>query len=379
MKSDFSRRFYGQVLVNILYSTLVACLVEIFLIANVDMIVNYLEKTQGSLSPALKIFRMGTATTILYVIAGIGIFSLTFLLLQRKSIRYIGKIAAAIQNISEGDLNIQVEVEGDDEPSRWVRLRPKRMEADIRELMDKERESERTKNELITNVAHDLRTPLTSIIGYLELLSRGMPMEEEMRQKYIDIAYTKAKRLEKLIEDLFGFTKMNCGKIAMHVGRVDIVKLLGQLLEEFYPSFADKGLTYELTSNVPSLEITADGNLLARLFDNLINNAIKYGAEGKKVLVKVEAEEEVVSVSVVNFGYVIPEGELHLIFNKFYRVEQSRSTATGGTGLGLAIVKNIVDMHGGTISVTSDLNGTVFQVKLKIDFDEIGENFRAIG
>ena len=105
-----------------------------------------------------------------------------------------------------------------------------------------------------------------------------------------------------------------------------------------------QGLTYELTSNVPPLEITADGNLLARLFDNLINNAIKYGAEGKKVLVKIEAEEEVVSVSVVNFGYVIPEGELHLIFNKFYRVEQSRSTATGGTGLGLAIVKNIVEM-----------------------------------
>ena len=378
MKSDFSRRFYGQVLVNILYSTLVACLVEIFLIANVDMIVNYLEKTQGSLSPVLKIFRMGTATTILYVIAGIGIFSLTFLLLQRKSIRYIGKIAAAIQNISEGDLNIQVEVEGDDEFAMMA-ASLNRMEADIRELMDKERESERTKNELITNVAHDLRTPLTSIIGYLELLSRGMPMEEEMRQKYIDIAYTKAKRLEKLIEDLFGFTKMNCGKIAMHVGRVDIVKLLGQLLEEFYPSFADKGLTYELTSNVPSLEITADGNLLARLFDNLITNAIKYGAEGKKVLVKIEAEEEVVSVSVVNFGYVIPEGELHLIFNKFYRVEQSRSTATGGTGLGLAIVKNIVDMHGGTISVTSDLNGTVFQVKLKIDFDVNRENFRAIG
>ena len=152
MKSDFSRRFYGQVLVNILYSTLVACLVEIFLIANVDMIVNYLEKTQGSLSPALKIFRMGTATTILYVIAGIGIFSLTFLLLQRKSIRYIGKIAAAIQNISEGDLNIQVEVEGDDEFAMMA-ASLNRMEADIRELMDKERESERTKNELITNVA----------------------------------------------------------------------------------------------------------------------------------------------------------------------------------------------------------------------------------
>ena len=245
--------------------------------------------------------------------------------------------------------------------------------------MDKERESERTKNELITNVAHDLRTPLTSIIGYLELLSNGASLSPEMQKKYIDIVYIKAKRLEKLIEDLFGFTKMNYGKISMNVGKVDIVKLLGQLLEEFYPSFADKDLTYELTSNVPALTITADGNLLARLFDNLINNAIKYGAEGKKVLVKVNAESEIVTVSVVNFGYVIPPEELPLIFNKFYRVEHSRSSTTGGTGLGLAIAKNIVDMHGGTITVTSDLNGTVFSVKLKINFDVNRENFRAIG
>ena len=374
MKSDFSRRFYGQVLVNILYSTLVACLVEIFLIANVDMIVNYLEKTQGSLSPALKIFRMGTATTILYVIAGIGIFSLTFLLLQRKSIRYIGKIAAAIQNISEGDLNIQVEVEGDDEFAMMA-ASLNRMEADIRELMDKERESERTKNELITNVAHDLRTPLTSIIGYLELLSGQVVLPPEMQKKYIDIAYSKAKRLEKLIEDLFGFTKMNYGKLAMHVSKVDIVKLLGQLLEESYPNFANKGLSYELQSNVPAKIITADGNLLARLFDNLIGNAIKYGAEGKRILVKVMADTDTVQVSVTNYGYVIPAEELPLIFDKFYRVEQSRSTHTGGTGLGLAIVKNIVDMHGGTITVKSDLNGTVFTVTLQVDFDVDKEHF----
>ena len=378
MKNDISRRFYGQLLVNTLYSTLVACLVEIFLIANVDMLVNYLEKTRTELWPFLKIFRMGAATTILYVLVGIGIFSVTFLLLQRKSIRYIGKIASAIQNISEGDLTTQVEVVGDDEFAMMAE-NLNRMGADIRELMDKERESERTKNELITNVAHDLRTPLTSIIGYLELLSKGVPLSRETEQKYIDIAYTKAKRLEKLIEDLFGFTKMNYGKISMNVGKVDIVKLLGQLLEEFYPSFAEKDLTYELTSNVPALTITADGNLLARLFDNLINNAIKYGAEGKKVLVRVQAEEEIVTVSVVNYGYVIPAGELPLIFNKFYRVEQSRSTTTGGTGLGLAIAKNIVDMHGGTITVASDLNGTVFTVKLKVNFDVNRENFRAIG
>ena len=376
MKNNIGRRFYTQVIVNILYSAVIACLIEVFLITNIDMLVTYLAETGSGLAPLAAMFRMGTITTILYVILGIGIFSLTFLLLQRKSLKYIGKIAVAVQNISEGDLNTEIEVFGDDEFS-MIAANLNRMEADIRELMDKEREAERTKNELITNVAHDLRTPLTSIIGYLELLSKGVPLPPEMQQKYIEIVYTKAKRLEKLIEDLFGFTKV--GKVSMNVGTVDIVKLLGQLLEEFYPSFADKDLIYELVSNVPAKTITADGNLLARLFDNLINNAIKYGAEGKKVLVKIFAEEEIVTISVTNYGYVIPADELPLIFNKFYRVEQSRSTTTGGTGLGLAIAKNIVDMHGGTIAVTSDLNGTVFTVKLKVNFDVNRENFRAIG
>ena len=237
-------------------------------------------------------------------------------------------------------------------------------------------EAEAAIQELITNVAHDLRTPLTSIIGYLELLSGKVEIPAEMQKKYIDIAYAKSKRLEKLIEDLFGFTKMNYGKVAMHVSKVDIVKLLSQLLEEFYPSFKDKNLSYELQSNVPGKVITADGNLLARLFDNLINNAIKYGADGKRVLVQIHAEEEVVTVSVTNYGYVIPADELPLLFNKFYRVEQSRSTNTGGTGLGLAIAKNIVDMHGGTIQVTSDLNGTVFTVRLRTNFDINRENFQ---
>ena len=366
MKSDWSRNFYTQIAVNIFYSALIACLVDAFLIMNINLLLAYLDQTRYANMMIFQIFRMGTITTILYVLIGIGVFSLTLLLLERKTMKYIGKIAMAIQNISE--------VVGDDEFSAMA-SNLNRMEADIRKLMDKERESERTKNELITNVAHDLRTPLTSIIGYLELLSSGPAISQEMQKKYIDIAYVKAKRLEKLIEDLFGFTKMNYGRISMNVGKVDIVKLLGQLLEEFYPSFMDKDLTYELKSNVPSQVITADGNLLARLFDNLINNAIKYGAEGKKVLVQVLAKDDIVTVSVTNYGYVIPAEELPLIFNKFYRVEQSRSSKTGGTGLGLAIAKSIVDMHGGTISVASDLNGTVFTVKLKVDFDVNKENF----
>ena len=164
----------------------------------------------------------------------------------------------------------------------------------------------------------------------------------------------------------------------MNVGKVDIVKLLGQLLEEFYPNFAEKNLSYELHSNVPARVIDADGNLLARLFDNLINNAIKYGADGKRVLVQIQADEETVTIAVTNYGYVIPEDELPLIFNKFYRVEQSRSTHTGGTGLGLAIAKSVVEMHGGSIQVKSDLDGTVFTVKLRTHFDINREQFEAV-
>ena len=308
-----------------------------------------------------------TAVVLLYLILGILLFSVTFMILQEPYIRYISRISEAVQNISEGDLNTVIDVIGDDEFSSMA-ANLNHMAADIKKLMEKERESERTKNELITNVAHDLRTPLTSIIGYLELLAGN-------QHKYIEIAYGKSRRLQKLIEDLFGFTKLNCGKIAMHVGQIDIVKLLGQLVEEAYPNFVEKGLSYDLQSNVPAKIINADGNLLARLFDNLIGNAIKYGADGKRVLVKIHAEGETVTVSVTNYGYVIPADELPLIFNKFYRVEQSRSSSTGGTGLGLAIAKEIVDMHGGTISVASDLNGTVFTVKLQVDFDVDKENF----
>lgn len=378
MKNDMSRRFFTRVITNIIYSTVVTCLVEVFLVTNLAMLGRYAQEL-GNTSSFLVMFSQGSIMiTLLYVIIGVVIFAVTFLMLQEKSMRYISQISAAIQNISEGDLNTTVEVVGDDEFSGMASNLNK-MALDIRELMDKERESERTKNELITNVAHDLRTPLTSIIGYLELLSGPAQLSEEMHQKYIGITYIKAKRLEKLIEDLFGFTKLNYGKISMQVSKVDIIKLLSQLLEEFYPDFTDKNLSYELQSNVPLQIITADGNLLARLFDNLINNAIKYGAEGKRVMVKVHADPSIVTVSVTNYGYVIPKEELPLVFNKFYRVEQSRSTNTGGTGLGLAISKNIVDMHGGTIGVTSDINGTVFTIKLKVDFDINKENFGKLG
>ena len=374
MKNDVTRRYRTHFILSIIIAAFITCILEGLLIFNMGRLFALLSGvplTEASGSHS-------SASVFLYLLSGMCIFSLAFYLLQRRSIGYISRLAEGISAIAAGNLETKIEVKGDDEFSEMAENINK-MTVELRELLNIERESEQSKTDLITNIAHDLRTPLTSIIGYLELLSgkNRVQLSPEMQQKYLEIAYNKSRRLEQLIADLFSFTKLSYGKITMKVSYVDIVKLLSQLLEESYPSFVEKGLSYELRSNVPMLEIAADGNLLARLFENLIGNAIKYGADGKRVTVRINAEEEndVVEVKVINYGYVIPEKDLPLIFNKFYRVDQSRSTQTGGTGLGLAIAKDIAQMHGGSISVSSDLSGTVFSVRLKIHFDKNAENF----
>lgn len=351
-------------------ASVITIIILVFLITNFTAITSFLYQT-GNDSQALQRFALGsTISVLLFVLLGILIFSLIFLLLQRKMARDIETIAHAVKQISEGDLSTRLELEGEGELTD-IAENLNRMEEDIQELIDKERTSEQSKTDLITNVAHDLRTPLTSILGYLELLRKNQKLSPEMQQKYLDIAYNKSVRLQKLIEELFGFTKLSYGKINMNVTKVDIVELLAQLLEESYPNFQKNGLSYDFVSNRKSQIIEADGDLLARLFDNLIGNAIKYGKEGKRVRVSLRADREIVTIKIVNYGYVIPENELPLIFDRFYRTDHSRTNASGpgGTGLGLAIVKNITDMHHGTVSVSSDLSGTVFTVRLKIHFD----------
>ncbi len=359
-----------QLMAHIGIASVITIIILVFLITNFTAITSFLYQT-GNDSQALQRFALGsTISVLLFVLLGILLFSLVFLLLQRKMARDIETIAHAVKQISEGDLSTRLELEGEGELTDLAE-NLNRMEEDIQELIDKERTSEQSKTDLITNVAHDLRTPLTSILGYLELLRKNQKLSPEMQQKYLDIAYNKSVRLQKLIEELFGFTKLSYGKINMNVTKVDIVELLAQLLEESYPNFQKNGLSYDFVSNRKSQIIEADGDLLARLFDNLIGNAIKYGKEGKRVRVSLRADREIVTIKIVNYGYVIPENELPLIFDRFYRTDHSRTNASGpgGTGLGLAIVKNITDMHHGTVSVSSDLSGTVFTVRLKIHFD----------
>lgn len=360
MKNKFNSGLKGKIFIYIMQSFIITVLVEFFLILNIYLITNSNNVYKNNNDAPLELF--------MYVLLGIVIFTVSFILQINSMINYIGTIKEGVDRIAEGDFQTEILVKGNDEFA-IIAENLNKMMGEISSLMENEREVERSKNQLITNVAHDLRTPLTSIIGYMELLVNGKNIEEEIKMKYLKVAYNKALRLQKLIEDLFGFTKLNYGKIAMNVTKVDIVKLMAQLLEEFYPNFMDNNLDYSLESTHSQIIIEADGSLLARLFDNLINNAIKYGKDGKKVTVSISKEGEIVHVLVINYGKVIPKEDLDKVFNKFYRVEQSRSTNTGGTGLGLAIAKNIAMMHGGDIMVRSDLYGTIFDVTLNLKYN----------
>ena len=374
-KTNAGESFQRKVFSSLLYSLLLTLTVEFFVAKNLLAVADY-EVQSGShaaLFQPIADFRLLTLLALLG--GGILFFCLVFWFLQRTSFSYIAALSEAMRIMAGGDLRTTVHIEGDDEFSEMGE-NLNRLGEELRSLMEREREAEKSKSELVTNIAHDLRTPLTSIVGYLDILrSKRDSLDTETAVHYTDIAYEKSKKLEKLINELFGFTKLSGGELAMHVSRLDLVQLLAQLLEEFYPSFVNAGLHYELIADRESLGIEGDPELLARVFENLIGNAIKYGAEGKQLRVYLVTEENFVTVRVVNYGKLIPAEELPHVFDRFYRVEQSRNAKTGGTGLGLTIAKNIVEMHRGEITVTSDWSGTAFVVRLPRNLDFTKENF----
>ena len=301
--------------------------------------------------------------TVITILVGIVLFIAFFLLLTKKFINYIREISEGINQISRGNFNNRINIKNEDEFA-FLADKLNQMTIDINGIMENERRIENSKNELITSVAHDLRTPLTSIIGYLGLVS-SKELAQDTQMKYISIAYNKSKRLEKLIEDLFTYTKFNFGEVKPSCHEVDMVKLLTQLADEFYPSFEEYHLSYEFTTSHYTAIIRADGDLLARAFANLISNAIKYGRDGDRIIINLKKEEDDISISITNYGELIPEEDLQRIFQRFYRVESSRSSETGGSGLGLAIAQSVIEMHGGAIEAKSDEGGTVFTVRLR--------------
>lgn len=219
------------------------------------------------------------------------------------------------------------------------------------------------KNDLITYLAHDLKTPLTSVIGYLSLLTEAPDMPQQQRERYASVALDKAYRLENLINEFFEITRYNLQHVELEKESIDLYYMLVQMTDEFYPMLSSHGNTISLQID-ENLTIVGDAMKLARVFNNIIKNAIAYSYEKTAIEIMAEIENGMVSIYFKNRGKTIPPQKIEALFEKFFRLDEARNTNTGGAGLGLAIARDIVALHGGGITVESKDEVTVFVVKL---------------
>ncbi|MCG7409638.1 ATP-binding protein [Paenibacillus sp. ACRRX] len=277
---------------------------------------------------------------------------------------YLQEITYGLGEIAKGQFQHTIPVKPEHELGR-VAESINEMSAQLSQSIQEERNAEKTKNDLITGVSHDLRTPLTSILGFLELIDKDRYQDEIELRYYVNIAYEKANSLKKLIDDLFEYTRINNG-LPLELKELHIVSFIRQLAEEFVPSLENAGMTCRIHTEHETLKVLADGDRLVRAYENLVSNAIQYGRKGQYVDIEIGVSREGAVVSITNYGDPISERDLPFIFDRFYRVEQSRSKATGGTGLGLAITKSIIEVHGGRISVMSDRRQTTFETRLPL-------------
>ena len=226
--------------------------------------------------------------------------------------------------------------------------------------------AEQRKNDLIMYLAHDLKTPLASVIGYLNLLRDEGQIAEELREKYLSITLDKAERLEDLINEFFEITRFHLSDITLQYSRIDLTRLLEQLVYEFTPMLREKHLTCRLHA-ADELMFRCDADKMQRVFDNLLRNAVLYSFDHTEIELFVTQERDSVVIKFVNRGDTIPQEKLDRIFEQFYRLDSARSTKSGGAGLGLAIAKQIVELHGGTITAHSEDETIAFTVTLPGD------------
>lgn len=229
------------------------------------------------------------------------------------------------------------------------------------------KEAEQRKNDLIVYLAHDLKTPLTSIIGYLTLLRDEPQISDELRTKYTGIILDKAERLEDLINEFFDITRFNLTNLTLEPERRSLSLMLEQIIFEFSPVLAEKELSWnaDIAKNV---EILCDPDKLERVFDNLIRNAVNYSYLKSEISISMKQADSSVIICIKNKGKTIPPEKLERIFEQFFRLDSSRSSSTGGAGLGLAISKEIVELHGGTIKAESENESIIFTITLPVDY-----------
>ncbi|MEQ8174600.1 MAG: vancomycin resistance histidine kinase VanS [Syntrophomonadaceae bacterium] len=275
--------------------------------------------------------------------------------------KYFDEISAGMDKLDkESDAEITLSPELDFMENKLNQIK-NNLEKQKKAALD----AEQRKNDLVVYLAHDIKTPLTSVIGYLSLLDEAPDMPAEQKAKYVGITLEKAYRLEQLIDEFFEITRFNLQTIVLNKEKINLLFMLQQMADEFYPMLTPQGK--QVSVNVPDgLTLWGDADKLARVVNNILKNAIAYSYENSVIDISAKQQDKNIVITFTNRGNPIPQGKLDSIFEKFYRLDTARSTSTGGAGLGLAIAQEIVTAHDGTISVESNPKNTTFIVKLPL-------------
>lgn len=298
----------------------------------------------------------------LWILSGyIVIMFIVFYRAMSRFTKYFNEVNTGIDKLMDeatDEITLSPEMEFVEKKLNKVKSTLKKREIDAQN-------AEQRKNDLVVYLAHDIKTPLTSVIGYLSLLEEAPDMPIEQRAKYMKITLEKAFRLEQLINEFFEITRYNLQTVLLEKQEINLSYMLLQMADEFYPQLAPSGKT-TVVQAVDNLIIYGDADKLARVFNNIMKNAIAYGYPNSAIYISADIRGEDAVITISNKGNTIPAHKLETIFDKFYRLDDARSSNTGGSGLGLAIAKSIVTSHGGGISAESKNESTVFTVTLPI-------------
>jgi two-component system, OmpR family, sensor histidine kinase VanS len=359
-----SRAFLQMLLITVAAAVTVYLLRYILMGQIADRIVQFLVHVfRFSPSDAQTIYQLvirNNQDTILFIVILIFLVIL-FRFYVSGFTKYFDEISAGMDRlVEESEEVISLSPEMD-----FMENRLNTIKKNLEQRRKDAQEAEQRKNDLVVYLAHDIKTPLTSVIGYLSLLDEAPDMPPEQKAKYVGITLEKAYRLEQLIDEFFEITRFNLQSIALSKGKINLSFMLQQISDEFYPVLALQGK--EIFVDAPDgLFLYGDADKLSRVFNNILKNAIAYSYNDSTIHIKAERKTENMIITFTNDGDPIPAEKLETIFEKFFRLDASRSSQTGGAGLGLAIAKEIVVAHEGTLTAQSDKSKTIFTVTLPI-------------
>lgn len=300
---------------------------------------------------------------ILALVIIIFVFLLFHMLLDTYK-RYFDEVVTGIDKLMEERAAISLSPELESVEHKLADVK-----RTLAERADKAKRAEQQKNDLVVYLAHDIKTPLTSVIGYLSLLDETPDMPDEEKAKYIHTAWEKANRLRNLVNEFFEITRSHSEALPLQKTKVDLYYMIAQISDELYPQLNACGKIIENHVD-EDISVYGDSDKLARVFNNILKNAISYSTDNSVIKVSAKELSEWTVIQFENDGE-IPEEKLNVIFDKFCRLSNARLSETGGSGLGLAIAKNIIVLHGGQIKAESSNGRTAFIIEIPLDSSKI--------